>query len=181
MGKILASEFASLDGAMEDPQWTYQFPRSEEQMKFKAEELFNADGLLLGRITYEGFAQAWPNMQDDPQGYGRKMNSISKYVVSRTLSRVDWNNSKIVRGELVEEVGKLKSQASNYLLVFGSLRLTNALIEHGLLDELTLWIFPVLVGRGRSIFTGQVKARPILTEAREFTSGTVSLHYRFEK
>ncbi len=164
---------------MEEPRWTFQFPWSEDQTKFKRDELFNADALLLGRVTYEGFAEAWPKQQGDPQGYGKRMNSIPKYVVSRTMRKLAWANSKPVKGGLVRGVSRLKEQPGNYMLVFGSLKLTNGLIERGLVDELTLWVFPIFLGRGRKIFTKLSDSKPKLIEARPFASGTVLMRYRF--
>jgi dihydrofolate reductase len=180
MGRIVVSEFATLDGVMEEPKWTFEFQWSEDQMNFKNEELRQAEALLLGRITYQGFAEAWPKMQDDPQGYGKRMNSIPKYVVSHTLEKADWNNSKLVKGDLVGELTRLKSESKGYLLVFGSLQLTKFLIEHQLADELTLWVFPIFLGKGRRIFVDESKARPKLVEAKGFGSGTVLLRYEFK-
>jgi dihydrofolate reductase len=180
MGKIVISEFATLDSVVEEPSWTFEFQWSEDQMNFKNQELRNAEGLLLGRVTYQGFAEAWPKMQDDPQGYGKRMNSIPKYVVSNTLERAEWNNSNLVKGDLVKELTKLKESSKGYLLVFGSLQLTRFLIEQHLADELTLWVFPIFLGKGRRIFDGESKARPKLVEARGFGSGTVLLRYEFK-
>ena len=178
MGKIIVSEFATLDGVMEDPRWTFEFQWSDDQMKFKNAELENAEALLLGRVTYQGFAEAWPKMQQD--SYGKRMNSITKHVVSSTLQTADWNNSHLVKGDLVEELTKLREQSKGYLLVFGSLKLTNFLIEHGLADELTLWVYPIFLGKGRRIFDDQSRSRPKLVEAKGFESGTVLLRYEFK-
>ena len=152
MSKPGVSEFASLDGVMEDPgKWSFEFPRSKTQMKFKTDELFASDALLLGRATCEGFASAWPSMQDDPAGYGKKMNDIPKYVVTGTLSKVEWKNSMLVKGDLVTEIKKLKAEIRRDILVFGSLKRSSQLLRHGLVDELRLMYFPVFLGGGRSL------------------------------
>lgn len=108
MRKIVVTEFVSLDGVMEEPSWTFQFA-SEEQEKFKLDELFASDALLLGRVTYEGFASAWPSMTDEA-GFADSMNSLPKYVVSKTLDTTEWNNSTIINENVVEEITSLKEQ-----------------------------------------------------------------------
>ena len=143
MGKLVVSEFASLDGVMEDPgKWSFGFPQSETQMKFKTDELFASDALLTGRATYEGFALPWPSMQDDPVGYGKRMNDIPKHVVTNTLSKVEWKNSILVKGDLVTEVKKLKAQIQRDVLVFGSLKLSSQLLQHVLVDANLLMTTP---------------------------------------
>ena len=176
--RVVVSEFASLDGVMGEPSWTFQFPRTKDQMKFKLDELFNSDALLLGRITYQGFAAAWPNQQDDPDGYGKRMNSLPKYVVSDTLDKVEWNNSRLVRGGHANGIPEIKKQPGRDLLVFGSLRLANGLIEHGLADELRLMVFPVFLGSGMRFFTDASNAKMKLLEAKAFESGVALLRYQ---
>lgn len=177
--RVVVSEFASLDGVMGEPGWTFQFPPTEDQMKFKLDELFNSDALLLGRVTYQGFAAAWPNQQGDPDGYGKRMNSLPKYVVSSTLDKVEWNNSSLVRGGFVEGILEIKKQPGRDLLVFGSLRLANALIEHRLADELRLMVYPIFLGNGKRFFTEASKPKMKLLEAKAFASGVALLRYQF--
>lgn len=136
MGKLVVSEFTSLDGVMEEPgKWSLEFPRSDAQMESKTDELLTSDALLIGRVTYEGFAADWPSMLDDPVGYRKRMNGIPEYVVSSTLKKVGWKNSRLVKGDLVTEVKKPKAQMQRDILVFGGLRLSSQLLHHGLVDE----------------------------------------------
>jgi dihydrofolate reductase len=187
MRKVIASEFVSLDGVMEDPSWTFQFS-SEEQERFKFEELAASNALLLGRTTYEGFAAAWPNMMDHYEGprraelgeYADMMNGYPKYVVSTTLQEsLEWNNSTIIKGNVAEEVLKLKRQPGTDILIFGSTDLVNGLMRHDLIDEYRLMVFPVIVGKGKRHF-GEVLGTTALklADTKVFGSGVVVLTYR---
>jgi dihydrofolate reductase len=149
--KLVVSEFVSLDGVMEAPGgepgyphsgWTFQFD-DPGQGAFKLEEVLAADALLLGRVTYEGFAAAWPSVQDEA-GFGDKMNSMPKYVVSTTLDAVEWNNSTLIKGNVAEGISKLKATDGGDILVAGSRLLVYTLMEHDLVDEYRLMIFPVV-------------------------------------
>jgi dihydrofolate reductase len=160
MGKIVVTEFISLDGVMEDPggsekskhgAWTFEFDRGEEGDRFKLDEILEAEAQLLGRITYEGFAAAWPSYSDKV-GFADKMNSMPKYVVSKTLQTADWNNSTILNGDVVEEVEKLKNDVDGVILVAGSAQLAQTLMDHDLVDELRLMVFPVVLGSGKRLF-----------------------------
>jgi dihydrofolate reductase len=152
MRKIVVSEFVSLDGVMEDPRWTFQFG-SEEQEKFKFDELAAADALLLGRVTYEGFAAAWPQMEERTGEYGAWMNGYPKHVVSTTLEEpLEWNNSALIGGDVAEEVAELTQQPGKDILVFGSAHLVNTLMDHDLVDEYRLMVFPVVLGSGKRLF-----------------------------
>ncbi len=157
MARIVVTEFVSLDGVMEDPGgaedykyggWTFQFDRGEGD-KFKMDEALDADALLLGRVTYEGFAAAWPS-RDDP--FADKFNSMPKYVVSTTLDNPTWNNSTVLRGDVVEEVSKLRQGPGGNIMVHGSRKLAQTLIDHDLVDELRLMVFPVVLGTGKRLF-----------------------------
>jgi dihydrofolate reductase len=174
--RVIASEFVSLDGVMEEPGWTFQFP-SEEQDSFKFEELAAAGALLLGRVTYEGFAAAWPQMAEQTGEYGAMMNGYPKYVASTTLDTVEWNAS-LLKGEIVEEVAGLKRQAGRDILVFGSGRLVETLLRHNLVDEYRLLVFPLVLGRGRRLFPEGPVITLELVEAKSFSSGVVALTYR---
>jgi dihydrofolate reductase len=171
MGKIVVSEFVSLDGVMEDPGgsegtrnagWTFRFDRGSEGDRFKLDEVLDAEALLLGRVTYEGFAKAWPTM-DDPVGFAAKMNAMPKYVVSNSLSDADaaWHNSKVVRGDAATELRALKDAVAGDLLVAGSASLVQTLVEHGLVDEFRLMVFPIVLGSGKRLF-GDVSEAPVL-------------------
>ena len=176
MRKVVVSEFVTLDGVFEDPAWTLQF-QSEEQNAFKFAELKAADALLLGRVTYEGFAAAWPGMAEQTGEYGAMMNGYPKYVASTTLDQAEWNAS-VLKGDLAEEVAGLKRQPGRDLLVFGSGRLVEALLRHDLVDEYRLLVFPVVLGRGRRLFPEGLETTLRLVEAKTFSSGVVALTYQ---
>jgi dihydrofolate reductase len=177
MRKIVVSEFVTLDGVMEEPHWTFQFPGNH--MLVKSDELFASDSLLLGRVTYEGFAAAWPTMKMEPMDYANKMNSIRKYVVSTTMKDAKWNNSKMIKQNVAEEVQKLKEEeGSGNILVYGSRTLVNYLAQHDLVDEYWLMVFPIVVGKGKRLFADGTAVDALkLVEARTFDSGVVVLHY----
>ncbi|HET8626134.1 MAG TPA: dihydrofolate reductase family protein [Thermomicrobiales bacterium] len=176
MRKLVVSEFVSLDGVFEEPAWTFAF-LSDEQEAFKFAELKAADALLLGRVTYEGFAAAWPGMAEQTGEYGAMMNGYPKYVASTTLTTPTWNAS-VLRGDLATAVAALKDQPGRDLLVFGSGQLVAGLMAHGLVDEYRLLVFPVVLGRGRRLFPEGAEATLRLVEARPFGSGVVALTYR---
>ena len=177
MGRIVVTEFVSLDGVMEDPggsehskhgAWTFKFNRGEEGNKFKVDEVQNAEARLLGRVTYEGFAEAWPTRTGDP--FSDKFNSMPKYVVSSKLKKADWNNSTILKGDVVEEVSKLKEKVRGDILVSGSAKLVQTLIANDLVDQLNLMVFPVILGSGKRLF-GETKDLKTLQLAESKTVG----------
>jgi dihydrofolate reductase len=176
MRKVVVSEFVSLDGVFEEPAWTFDF-HSDEGHAFKFAELQAADALLLGRVTYEGFAAAWPGMAEQTGEYGAMMNGYPKYVASTTLETTTWN-ANLLRGDLGEAVAALKAQPGRDILVFGSGRLVADLMGRGLVDEYRLLVFPVVLGRGRRLFPEGTQATLQLAEARAFGSGVVALTYR---
>jgi dihydrofolate reductase len=160
MGKIIVTEFVSLDGVMEAPGggedykhagWTFKINRGDEGNQFKLKETFDSEALLLGRITYEGFARAWPSVKND---FADKFNSMPKYVVSSTLKKADWNNSTILSGDVIEEITKLKKKLKGNIVVHGSAQLVQALVANDLIDELRLMVFPVILGSGKKLFGG---------------------------
>ena len=186
MRDVIVSEFVTLDGVMEDPGgsektknggWAFKF-RSKDQDKFKFDELFASDALLLGRVTYQGFAAAWPSMPPDPEGYSKRMDSLPKYVVSRSLEKVEWNNSRLIRTNVAEEVAKLKMQPGKDILVFGSGELANGLMQGGLIDELRLLVHPIVLGSGKRLFKSGIGSKLKLMESRTFDSGVVLLRYQ---
>jgi dihydrofolate reductase len=160
MADVVVSEFVTLDGVFEDPGgaekfdkggWAFRYDRGPDSGKFKLQELMSAEAMLLGRVTYEGFAAAWPSRTDE-DGFAEKMNGMPKYVVSSTLERADWSNSTVIGGDVVDTVKRLKSEISGDILVAGSGTLVRALFEHELVDRLRLMVFPVLLGSGRRLF-----------------------------
>jgi len=160
MRRIVVSEFVSLDGVMEDPGgaekfefggWTMPY-WNDDLARFKAEELFASDALLLGRVTYQAFAAAWPAMTDE-MGFADRMNSNRKYVVSSTLNTTDeWKNSSLIKGDLVDAVTKLKQEPGQDILVGGSATLVQALMRHELVDELRLAVYPLVLGTGKRLW-----------------------------
>jgi dihydrofolate reductase len=184
MGRIVITEFVSLDGVMEAPGggedyehagWTFEINRGAEGEKFKLDETFASEALLLGRVTYEGFAAAWPSVENE---FADKFNSMPKYVVSSTLETAEWNNSTVLSGEVAEEVAKLKQEHDGDIVVHGSARLVQALIEHDLVDELRLMVFPVVLGSGKRLF-GETsdKKRLRLTDSKTVGDGVEILIY----
>jgi dihydrofolate reductase len=158
MSKVVVTEFVSLDGVMEDPGgsegwdrggWALQIDRGPEGDKFKLDEALDAEALLLGRVTYEGFAEAWPSREGE---FADKFNSMPKYVVSSTLEEPEWDNSTVLKGDVVEEVSKLRQGPDGDIVVHGSARLVQTLLEHDLVDELRLMVYPVVLGSGKRLF-----------------------------
>jgi len=186
MGKIVVTEFVSLDGVMEDPGgaedyrhggWTFEFDRGEEGNKFKLDELFEAEAQLLGRVTYEGFAAAWPE-REDPGGFAERMNSMPKYVVSSTLSEASWHNTTILDGDLPDAIAKLHREIDGTILVAGSAQLVQGLLEHNLIDELRLMVFPVVLGEGKRLFGDVSAKKPMrLTDSKVVGDGVGILTY----
>jgi len=177
--RIVVSEFVSLDGVVEDPRWTFRFG-SEEQERFKLDELAASDALLLGRVTYEGFAAAWPRMNDE-EGFADRMNGYPKYVVSTTLEEpLEWNNSTLIKGDIVEQFTDLKRQDGKDIAVHGSATLVRTLMEHDLVDELRLMVFPVVVGKGKRLFGEAEETKAMeLVEAKPLgPNGVLVLTYR---
>ncbi len=161
MGRVIVSEFVTLDGVIEAPGggegfehegWSFRFNRGENGDKFKFDELMAAGAQLLGRVTYEGFARAWPSMEAGE--FGVKMNAMPKYVVSRTLTaeQADWNNSTVIGQDLASEVTKLKQELAGDILVAGSAKLVQSLAAHQLVDEYRLMVFPIVLGSGKRLF-----------------------------
>ena len=164
MGKLVVTEFITLDGVIEDPGgsektelggWAFQFERGDEGERFKLDELTASDAQLLGRVTYDGFAAAWPAMEETTGDFGKKMNAMPKYVVSKTLQSAEWNNTTVLRGDLADEVAPLKEQYAGDILVAGSAQLVQSLLAAGLVDELHLMVFPVFLGRGKRLFADE--------------------------
>ncbi|VVB89050.1 Uncharacterised protein [uncultured archaeon] len=185
MRKVIVSEFVTLDGVMEDPGGAEKFKHggwtmpywNEEIAKFKFDELFASDALLLGRVTYQGFAAAWPSRADE-EGFADRMNSLPKYVVSTTLKEVEWNNSRLIKGNIAEEVSKLKQQPGQDILIAGSGELVNSLMQHDLIDEYRLLVYPVVLGSGKRLFKEGTNKTLRFVETKTFSSGVVLLSFQ---
>jgi dihydrofolate reductase len=158
MGKVVISQFVTVDGVIEDPGgsegferggWAFQFERGPEGDRFKLDVVMESDALLLGRVTYEGFAEAWPSRSGE---FADKFNGMPKFVVSSTLDEADWNNSTIVNGDVAAEIAALRQQQGGDILVNGSAQLVQTLIENDLVDELRLMVFPIVLGDGKRLF-----------------------------
>ena len=188
MGRIVVTEFVSLDGVMEDPGgsenfkyggWTFEISRGDEGDKFKLDETLEAEALLLGRVTYEGFAAAWPSREGE---FADKFNTMPKYVVSSTLKNPEWENSTVLDGDVVAEVTKLRQELAGDIVVHGSAQLTQALLEHDLVDELRLMVFPVVLGTGKRLFDSTSDKKPFrLVDSKVVGDGVAILVYRREK
>ena len=189
MARLVVTEFVSLDGVMDDPggsegtkhgAWTFQFDRGAEGDKFKLDELHASDAQLLGRVTYQGFAKAWPTVKDE-QGFADRMNSMRKYVVSTTLSddEATWDNTVVIRGDVADGIARLKAEPGGDIVVHGSCSLVHFLAEHRLVDEYRLMVFPIVLGSGKRLFTETSETtRLVLTESRTAGDGILLLTYR---
>jgi dihydrofolate reductase len=174
MRKLVVTEFLSLDGVMENPSWTFPY-WNDEIASFKGDESNASDALLLGRVTYEGFAMAWPNSKDEGAAY---FNGVRKYVVSTTLDKADWNNSVLIKNNVVEEINRLKQGDGKNIIVHGSGKLIQTLMQHDLVDEYRLLVYPVVLGQGQRLFEDGAKATLKLVEARPVSSGVIATIYQ---
>jgi dihydrofolate reductase len=184
MGRIVITEFISLDGVIEDPGgsedfkhggWSFAYSRGEQGDKFKLEETMGSAGLLLGRTTYEGFADAWPQRDGE---FADKFNTMPKYVVSSTLKDPEWTNTTVLSGDLEDEIAKLREQEGGDIVVHGSGMLARALIEKDLFDELRLMVFPVVLGAGDRLFGEAADKTSLkLTSAQTVGDGVAILVY----
>ncbi len=186
MGRIVVTEFVSLDGVMEGPAgdndfergaWSFEFERGEEGDQFKSDETLGAEAMLLGRVTYEGFAAAWPSRSGDE--FSDKFNSMPKYVVSSTLSDPDWNNSTVLDGDVVEAVSKLRDEIDGDVIVHGSAQLVQTLVENDLVDELRLMVFPVVLGTGKRLFADTTETKTLrLAESNVVGDGVATMVFQ---
>ena len=178
MRKVVVTEFRSLDGVRKDPAWTFPY-WNDEIAEFKGEESSASDALLLGRVTYQGFAAAWPQSADEGAEY---FNSVRKYVVSKSLEEpLEWNNSTLIKENVVEEIADLKQRDGKDITVHGSATLVQTLMQHDLVDRYRLLVYPVVVGEGKRLFEGDIPATLKLLESRSFSSGVVALVYEPER
>ncbi|MGH8926624.1 MAG: dihydrofolate reductase family protein [Acidimicrobiia bacterium] len=187
MARIVVTEFVSLGGVMQAPGgdeyfkhagWTFEIERGAEGDKFKLDETLASEALLLGRVTYEGFAKAWPSMKDE-FGFAEKFNSMREYVVSSTLKKAEWTNSTILSGDVVKEVTQLRERLDGDIVVHGSAELVQTLVEHDLVDELRLMVFPVVLGRGKRLFADTSDKKPMrLIDSQMVGDGVAILTYQ---
>ena len=184
MGRIAVTEFISVDGVIEDPGgaedfkhsgWSFEFDRGDEGNQFKLDETMATDALLLGRVTWEGFAKAWPSREGE---FADKFNSMPKYVVSSTLTDPDWTNTTVVNGDLGEAVSDLKGRHDGDIVVHGSGQLVQELLERDLVDELRLMVFPVVLGTGMRLFGETSDKKPLkLAESKLVGDGVAIMVY----
>jgi dihydrofolate reductase len=188
MSRVVVSQFMSVDGVVEDPGgsegfdrggWAFQFDRGPDGNKFKLDEVMASDALLLGRVTFEGFAAAWPSRKDE-EGFADKFNSMPKYVVSTTLGSPEWNNSTVVGGDVADAVAQVKEGEDGDVLVNGSVQLVQALADHNLVDEYRLMVFPLIIGQGKRLFgeTGAPEALRLVESKPVGPDGVVVLPYQ---
>jgi dihydrofolate reductase len=184
MGRIVVTEFVSLDGVMEDPGgsesfehggWSFQFSRGEDGDRFKLDETMGSEALLLGRVTYEGFAAAWPSREGE---FADKFNTMPKYVVSSTLGDPEWANTTVLTGDVADAVAKLRQEQDGDIVVHGSAMLAQALLENDLVDELRLMVFPVVLGSGKRLFGASGMKRLQLADSKLVGDGVMILVYR---
>jgi dihydrofolate reductase len=185
VARIVVTEFISLDGVIEDPGgaedfkhsgWSFQFDRGDEGNQFKLEETMSSAALLLGRVTYEGFAAAWPSREGE---FADKFNSMPKYVVSSTLESPEWTNTTVLQGDAAEEVARLRREEDGDIVVHGSGRLVRTLLEEDLVDELRLMVFPVVLGAGKRLFGETSDKKPLrLVDSKVVGEGVAILVYQ---
>ncbi|MCC6614988.1 MAG: dihydrofolate reductase [Anaerolineae bacterium] len=173
MRRIVVTEFLSLDGVMESPMWTFPY-WNDEIAQFKGDESNAGDALLLGRVTYQGFAAAWPGSKDEGAPY---FNNVRKYVVSTSLDSADWNNSVLIKDNVVDEIRRLKQQDGKDIVVHGSGKLIQTLIANDLVDEYRLLIYPLTLGKGQRLFEDGAQIKLKLVTSKAMSSGVVALVY----
>ena len=185
MGRIVVTEFVSIDGVMQDPGgdsnwkhagWTFKIESGQEGADFKLNETRETEALLLGRVTYEGFAKAWPKLDGE---FADKFNSMPKYVVSSTLGKADWKNSTVLKGDVVKEVSKLRQKPGGDIVVHGSAQLVQTLLEHDLVDEMRLMVYPVVLGSGKRLFGETSDKKPMrLVDSKTVGDGVTILTFQ---
>ena len=185
VGRIVVTEFVSLDGVVEDPGgaedfkhggWSFEIDRGDEGNKFKLDETMSSEALLLGRVTYEGFAAAWPSREGE---FADKFNTMPKYVVSSTLENPEWSNSTVLKGDVAEAVAKVKREQEGNIVVHGSAQLVQTLVENDLVDEFRLMVFPVVLGTGKRLFGETRDKKPLrLVDSKIVGDGVAILVYQ---
>lgn len=183
-GNIIATNYISLDGVIEDPvgmensglgDWTGPFTRGPKGDKFKEDELADSEAMIYGRRTYDGFSAVWPAV---PGAFAERMNAMPKYLASHTIKAPAWNNTTVLGKDLIEEVRALKAKHSGNILIYGSASVVHALVPHGLVDQFNLMVYPVVLGRGIKLFLEGLATNLELIECQQFGDGILSLVYR---
>ena len=178
MRRVIAYEYVTLDGVMEAPE-KWQFPYlTDDVAELVKAQILEADAVLLGRMTYDIFAASWPTRTNNEFGVADKLNSMPKFVVSKTLQRAEWHNSTLIKGDVAKAVAELKHQLGGNIAIIGSGKLVGALMQHALIDEYRLMIHPVVLGSGQHLFPDGIHAALRLIEVRAFSSGVVLLRYQ---
>lgn len=185
MGRIIVTEFVSLDGVVEAPGggedfehggWSLEISRGDEGDQFKLDETLGSEALLLGRVTYEGFASSWPSRDGE---FADKFNTMPKYVVSSTLESPEWENTTVLNGDIAQEVAKLKQERSGDIVVHGSPQLVQALLDQDLVDELRLMVFPIVLGSGKRLFGDTSDKKPLrLVDSNVVGDGVAIMVYQ---
>jgi dihydrofolate reductase len=175
MRKIIASCYMTLDGVIENPMWTFPY-WGDDIAQFQTNDLFASDALLLGRKTYEGFAEAWP-ARKGADAFADRINDLPKYIASRTLQSAEWN-STVLQGDVPNAIAKLKQQPGMNILKYGGGELLGTLVKHNLLDELHVLLYPITVGKGARLFPDGFEAKMTLADTKAFKSGVVALIYQ---
>jgi dihydrofolate reductase len=176
MGKLVVSEFVALDGVMEEPHlWSFAF-WNDEQTQYKTDELHATDAMLLGRKTYEGFAESWPPRKGD--AFADEFNGLPKYVASSTLSNPTWEKTTVLKGDLSDEVARLKKQYKRDIVVHGSQNLLQHLVNRNLVDEYHLLVYPIVLGNGKRLFDEGTKTTLKLADSKQFKTGVMALTYQ---
>jgi dihydrofolate reductase len=187
MRKVVAAEYLTVDGVMTDPGGVGEIEHggwsnpyfNDELAKYQSDQLFASDALLLGRVTFEGFAAAWPSMEETEGEFAVRMNALPKFVASRSLKEPLAWNGRLLKGDLAEEVANLKEQPGQDLLIYGSGQLVNALHPHGLIDEYRLMVFPVTLGMGTHLFQVGTDKRDLkLSDTKVTSNGVAVLTYQ---
>ena len=176
MRKLIVTEFMTLDGNIGAPTWSFPY-WGDDIAAFKGAETDGGDTILLGRVTYEGFAQAWPPQGDDEASGARYFNNVEKIVVTKTLTDLDWNNSFVLQGDLESGVQELKSRDGKDIYLHGSGTLARSLLRAGLVDRLHLLVYPLTVGEGPRLFGDGMASKFTLVESKQMASGVVALAY----
>jgi dihydrofolate reductase len=183
--KLVVSAYVSLDGVVQDPvgmensglgNWVGPFSRGPEGDELIHQELWDADIVLMGRTTYDGFAAVWPTI-NDPAGFAKKLNAMPKYVASSSLQQADWHNTKVLSGDVIGQVHKLKDGDGGDILVYGSAGLVHSMLPHGLVDQVHVLLYPTVLGRGTRLFPDNYAARFDLHDLKQLGSGIVHAVY----
>ena len=181
MGKLYAWEFMSIDGIMESPEKWIHPHSSEDVWDFIRNENLSAESMILGKMTYEAFITFWPHQKNNEFGFADRLNRMQKYVVSSTLKNADWNNTKIIDNNILEEIKKIKRESKGDIGMTGSAKLFQCLVQNSILDEIHLLVYPIVLGSGIRLFGEVPQSDLTLQKAKAFNSGVVLLSYQMNR